>query len=44
MDLTNKRLAKVATSENGWHEVVWYLQGVANNSNSNIYQENVINN
>lgn len=28
MDLTNKRLTKVATSENGWHEVVWYLQGV----------------
>lgn len=26
------------------HQVVWYLQGVANNSNSNIYQKNVITN
>ena len=28
---------KSSKSENGWHEVVWYLQGVANNSNSNIH-------
>lgn len=39
MDLTNKRLKKVAPSENGWCQVVWYSQGVANNSNSNIYQK-----